>query len=252
LRPFTDTYRPVTAHDWALYIDIEGYCDLFASAGCVPMAELTSAIHSLWASDVPACHNLQAVQYGGDGFLIHQFRDPRSKFFKQPIAIACALMKFALTRGFTLRAQLSTGDTPAILGCYSKELQEHIRTEKDSGYLMYRHGFSDYGNLMLLPLNGSAILNAFRLHYPKGPLLVVDPLLKHELAEQSIAATDRIDSLEIDWLGFEDPVVAECLRAMGIGNNCDYPSVLRGYVHTHSRQLSTEWKDNVGLLCNRK
>lgn len=117
---------------------------------------------------------------------------------------------------------------------------------------MYQHGFSDYGNLMLVPLNGSAILNAYRLHYPKGPLLVIDPLLKDEVAEQGITAIDRVDSLEINWLAFEDPIVADCLKALNVGDNYDYPSVLNGYVSTHTRQLPTEWKDNAGLLCSRQ
>lgn len=248
MRAFTETYRPVTAHEWAIYVDIEGFADLFAAHGCMPMAQLTSIIHKLLASNVEAVQSIQAVQYGGDGFLIHQLSGVLSKKLDRPIAIATALMKAALCGGFTLRAQISTGNSPDIQGCYDQSLQDHIRAQKSSGYLTYGGGISGFSNMLLVPLSGSAILNAYRLHYPKGPLLVLDPLLKSEVEEQAVDVIDRVDALEVNWLKVEHPSVALCLQALGLDESRDFPAMLKAYVQGHSKNLPTDWKDNAGLL----
>lgn len=248
MRPFVETYRQVSAHEWAIYVDIEGFADLFAKHGCMPMAQLTSIIHKLLSSNAEAFQSIQAVQYGGDGFLLHQLSNVLSKNLDRPIAIATALMKAALCEGFTLRAQISTGSSPDIQGCYDQSLQDHIQAQKNFGYLTYRGELGGFSNMLLVPLSGSAILNAYRLHYPKGPLLVLDPLLKSEVEEQSVDVIDRVDALEVNWLKQEHRSITECLQALGIDEKRDFPAMLKAYVQENSKNLPTDWKDNAGLL----
>jgi len=249
-RPFIKGRHGDTAHFWALYIDVEGFSYLYEEHAMKPMSFLTSDIFALLDSGKPEFSGLSAIQYGGDGFLIKQLGGTYDKDIRRPLAIGCALMKRALVDGFTLRAQLSVGDSADVQGTYSKVMQERIQSQSASGYLSFSHGFPfSFSNMLYNSVIGTSILNAYRLGKPKGPLFVIDPLLKVDLVEAGVSVAEAEDVLLLDWLKHDDAYVQSGLAALAMNGTNDYGNALRQYFRRYGEQVPVDWKEGAeGLL----
>lgn len=249
-RPFIKGRHPDTAHFWALYIDVEGFSYLYEEHAMRPMSLLTSDIFALLDSGKPEFSGLSAIQYGGDGFLIKQLGGTYDKDIRRPLAIGCALMKRALVDGFTLRAQLSIGDSADVQGTYSQTMQDRIQEQGASGYLgFYRGSASTFNNMLYNSVIGTSILNAYRLGKPKGPMFVIDPLLKVDLVEAGVSVTEAEDVLLMDWLKHDDAYVQAGLAVLEMNGTNDYENALRQYLARYGNQVPVDWKAGAeGLL----
>lgn len=248
-RPFIKGRHPDTAHFWALYIDVEGFSYLYEEHSMRPMSLLTSDIFALLDSGKPEFSGLSAIQYGGDGFLIKQLGSRYDKDIRRPLAIGCALMKRALIDGFTLRAQLSVGDSADVQGTYSMVMQERIQSQHTSGYLGFSHGYPlPLSNMLYNPIIGTAILNAYRLGKPKGPLFVLDPLLKVDLVEAGVSVAEAEDVVLLDWLKHDDAYVQSGMSVLEMNGISDYGNALRQYLARYGNQVPVDWKEGAERL----
>lgn len=253
MRPFIKGRHPDTAHFWALYIDVEGFSYLYEEHAMKPMSFLTSDIFALLDSGRPEFSGLSAIQYGGDGFLIKQLGSVYDKDIRRPLAIGCALMKRALVDGFTLRAQLSVGDSADVQGTYSEPMQERIKEQNAAGYLsVYRGSARTFNNMLYNSVIGTSILNAYRLQQPKGPLFVVDPLLKEDMETAGIQVTESKEALLFDWLRHDDDYVRSGMEVLEINGEFDHQSALRKYIQKYEGVIPADWRIGAeSLLCMR-
>lgn len=248
-RPFIKGRHPDTAHFWALYIDVEGFSYLYEEYSMRPMSLLTSDIFALLDSGKREFSGLSAIQYGGDGFLIKQLGSVYDKDIRRPLAIGCALMKRALVDGFTLRAQLSVGDSADVQGTYSKAMQDRIQYQRAGGYLSFSHGFPhSFSNMLYNSVIGTSILNAYRLGKPKGPLFVIDPLLKADLEESGVAVEVTNEALLLHWLKYDDAYVRSGMEVLEINGEYDYTVALRRYLTKYVGRSPEGWREGAERL----
>ena len=216
---FTKGFLPETVHHWALYVDIEGFGYLYDKHKMLPMSLLTSDVFALLNSGRKDFFGLSAVQYGGDGFLIMQMGSIYDGDIRRPLAFGCALMKRALLHGYTFRSQLSMGDSGDILSTYSEYMKEVIQNQNASGYLAFKNNDSSaFSNMIYNPVIGTGILNAYRLHKPKGPLFVIDAKLEKDLVNAKVEVAHRDEVLCLDWLRHEDEFVLTALDVLQFDN----------------------------------
>ena len=214
-----------------------------------PMSFLTSWIYALMDSGHEAFTGLGAIQYGGDGFLIRQVVPPYRDDLRVPLGIGVALMQCAASTGFTLRAQLSMGESSDVSGTYSEAMQQKIRDQEYGGYLgFYRGRVETFNNMLYNPILGTSIFNAYRLSKPKGPLFVIDALLSKELTRQAIAFNDLSNVLEVDWLlyssGEVEQAVSSCIGKVAI----EPREQLLQYLQKYEEVLPEDWAASARRL----
>ena len=212
-----------------------------------PMSLFTSDVFALLDSGRIEFSGLSAIQYGGDGFLIKQLGSVYDKNLQRPLAIGCALMKKALVDKFTLRAQLSIGDSADVSGTYSESMQKRIREKSNSSYLGFSAG-GRFSNMLFNTVIGTSIFNAYRLQQPKGPLFVVDRLLATDLQKTGVAIREHDAGLLIDWLHYDHEYVRSAMNALGIDDSFNYRDALVKYIDKHRAYLPPDWKTSAEAL----
>lgn len=239
-----------SAHFWALYIDVEGFSYLYPEHEMKPMSLLTSYIFTLLDSGRSEFSGLTAIQYGGDGFLLKQLGGTYDKDLRRPLALGCSLMKRALMDGFTLRAQLSIGDSADVQGTYSKSMQDRISQQGAGGYLSFYGGIGigTFSNMLYNSVIGTSILNAYRLHTPKGPLFVMDPLLRPDFIEAGVVFVEKDGALLLDWLKHDDAYVRSGMEVFEIDSTHEYAGALQNYIKKYEQVVPGDWKANAEKL----
>jgi hypothetical protein len=197
----------------------------------------------------PVFNGVSAVQFGGDGFLITQLFQ-RTSDMRKPLTFATVLMKRALQRGYTLRAQLSIGDLADVSSTYSEEMQRMIQDQKAIGYIaMHKGSYNTASNMIYNQVIGTSIINAHSLGRPKGPLCVVDQRLLNSFQEQAIPYhSTEVEALLFNWLAHDDEVVHIGLRTLGVTGPTDFSKLLEHYLSEHDQKLPGEWKEGALAL----
>ncbi|MDH5517415.1 MAG: hypothetical protein OEY36_06310 [Gammaproteobacteria bacterium] len=171
---------------WGLNIDIEGFSNLYESnydnqsKAILGLRELMHSIIQIGINVYPGDPNINesdrifAHQFG-DGFII--VSDFEETDAGRCIAIATALMRHMLLKGYATKVAISTGGMSGINGCYPDEM----RNSQD-GRLQLGAGL-----MTSIPVMGTALTKAHKLASKvSGNVLVVDNM------QFSIIPTERV------------------------------------------------------------
>lgn len=213
---------------WSLFVDIEGFSDIYArdeGKALGLLAYLADGVHAIGSRAFPAQkHRLFA--YGiGDGFLISPDLEPPQ--VQRPLAIAIVLMQHVLNRGGVATASISHGEIADVSGVFSAEVQGGVMGA----------GFIDTTQVM-----GTALVNAYGLgKRVTGACLLLEPRLALDLpAEVSVSesAPLLIDWLHCAWASVSDVADRAGLELLSVG---EAEQKLRDYIEANSAMLSQQW-----------
>jgi len=243
---------------WGLYVDIEGFSAMYGTSqrgqthavqALAALASLVEGVHRLITRPPKGFPSIGAHQMG-DGFIIvsHCCDEPPI----QPVALAVALMRHVLQRGFLCKAGISVGDFHDIGGCYRSGTGEALGNN-----LVIRH----QSNVMTLyPVIGSALINAFKIQgrEPRGPLLLVDrDFLSEQIASSLGLLTMRVsprvldvDVLAVNWLRTPAGPIRPALESLGLANTSPLALSrrLQEKIQSVARVVGDDWLQNARCL----
>ena len=179
--------------------------------------------------------NLSIIQFGGDGFLIHEIirRQNNIGYF---IDLSAALLKSIALRGGAARAKISQGYMSDISGLYSDEVQNEIRSNQLNILWGTNH------NIMIInTVIGTSIINCHNLQGPKGPLLLVDLALKEKLEDQKNSVPYWIEQevIIVNWLKYNSEMTDKILKQVNL-NRSNLKNEFQNYVKNND--LSADWR----------
>lgn len=221
--------------DIALYIDIEGFGKKFEDGGKKSFIDLTNDLHFLGKNFLK---NLSIIQFGGDGFLIHEIikRQNNIVYF---IDLSAALLKLVTLRGGAARAKISQGNMSDISGLYSDEVQNALRFNQPNLLWGTNH------NIMIInTVIGSSIINCHNLHGPSGPLLLVDLAFREKLEDQKKSVPYRIEQevVIVNWIEYNSDLTEKILTRVNL-NNTNVKNDIMNYVKNND--LPNDWRENA-------
>lgn len=219
---------------WGIYIDIEGFGPQYGQSmrALTPLNALMDGIFEIgtkkYFDDVS---RLFAHQFG-DGFVIVSCFEEKS--LDRPTAIAIALMRHVLAAGGVAKASISEGGFSDIKGCYPMKI---VEKEKNGSIPMGR------GVLTLIPVMGTALINAVRLdkRSPSGALLTIHAKDESRLSECFIRRRIEHDLVSINWLRGDQTAVAEVSSAAGLRNSTDEDRVTMLKTYIAHNELKPAW-----------
>lgn len=156
---------------WSLFIDIEGFSQLYRKKevnALILLSNLMKYIYKIGSIVYNNDTNRLFVYQIGDGFII------TPNFEKDPnraISIALVLMRLMLMDNGVTRAAISTGRMSDITGFYPDD----ILKKSNKGSISLGSGI-----MTINPVMGDALINAYKLENKniKGPLLLIDSRLE--------------------------------------------------------------------------
>ena len=233
---------------WSIYIDVEGFSEIYASdkvQALIVLGVLSKYLFRIGSKAYPREEERLYIHQLGDGFVI--VSDFPEKTLERPISIAIVLMQMILLNGGTARAGVSHGGFADVLGCYPDEIGDNLI---DSHYLRIGAGI-----MTIFQVMGDALINSHKLVHksPKGPCLIVDPDLINFIPKTVLSFCKMNHSLIlVDWIHSSTPIVKEIYSAIG---EYMYPpnvfeNLLKQYIK--SFQLNDEWLQNAMDLISNK
>lgn len=196
---------------WAINIDIEGFSKHYEYSedqktyAILALGELMNSVFLVGSRCFPGTpeknfsERLFAHQYG-DGFLVcSDFPEPDGS---RAIAIAVAIMRHMILKGYATKAAISTGELSDIRGCYPKPMRNAQNERLGIGM----------GLMTIISVMGTALTKAHRLAATgKGAVLILDK----ELVEIGLPVgtkTRDARSHYIDWVSSDLPQADEIAR----------------------------------------
>lgn len=202
---------------WSISIDIEGFSRNYEHSekrktyAILALRELMSAVYRIGSQCFPGTQEknyserLFAHQFG-DGFLVcSDFPEPDAS---RAIAIAIAIQRHLILKGFVAKAAISTGDLSDINGCYPQPI-------RDAGEDRLHMGM---GLMTIISVMGTALTKAHKLGSSvKGAVLVVDKSLLNKGLPPGIR-TCGPSSNYVDWIFSVCPLAEEIARKSDLLN----------------------------------
>ncbi|MDP2682661.1 MAG: hypothetical protein Q8P28_07635 [Deltaproteobacteria bacterium] len=237
---------------WAIYIDIEGFSNIFtvdSTKAINLLGILMKFLYEIGNKVYPNHSERLFIHQFGDGFLI--VSDFPEKSLGRPIAITVALMQILLCHDGVARAGISDGDYGDYKRCYQFFLGEGIGIEDG----VIRPGF---GIMTIMPTMGEALIKSYKIQNNKksGPLLLIDPKLKDYLPTDNIVYCEKNNELivEVNWIYSNPPIANKIFSQIGI--NAPLPAnlveKLKTYIERNKSTLTEDWKKNALILISAK
>lgn len=193
---------------WGISIDIEGFSANYEHSeerktfAILAIGELMNAVYRIGSQCFPGTpeknysERLFAHQFG-DGFLIcSDFPEPNAS---RAIAIAIAILRHLIVKGFAAKAAISTGDLSGIKGCYPQPMRDAKEDRMDLGM----------GLMTIIPVMGTALTKAHKLGASeKGGILVIDKSLIESGLPLGIR-TYGASGNHVDWIHSTFPLAEE-------------------------------------------
>lgn len=219
---------------WGLYIDVEGFSanyehsEVRKTFAILALGELMSAIHRVGLTMYPGtseknyADRLFAYQFG-DGFLVSS--ELCDTDVSRPTAIAIALMRHMIIRGFATKAAIAVGEMSDINGRYPQPMRDAPDNRVNMGM----------GLMTTIPVMGTALTKAFKLgSRSSGSILALDPsLASGQLPAGAVLCGDNISC--IDWISSEIELVSEIARVavLQIASRATLMTHLTSYMQTN-------------------
>jgi hypothetical protein len=178
---------------WAIYIDIEGFSEVYLQNRVHAIGGLRALMEGIYAIGTTVCADTPDrlfVHQISDGFLISSEFGRGSPHL--PIAIAVILMRKALLAGCLTKAGISEGEGADIQGCYPDAIIQHMR----KGVVRLGAGL-----MRVFPVMGTDLINSHRITTKvRGSLLLLDAQMAQDHAISSVALPEFPDRVAIDWI----------------------------------------------------
>lgn len=193
---------------WGISIDIEGFSHNYELSearrtfAIQALSELMASIYSIGVRCFSGCpenndSDRLFVHQFGDGFLICS--DFPEENAQRAVAIAVALMRHMIIKGYAAKAGISTGSMSDIKGCYPAPMRESEDSRVSLGA----------GLMTIVPVMGTALTKAHKLAGKvSGAVVVLDPNLKAGFAHPGISYCGEGDNC-INWIESEFPLADE-------------------------------------------
>jgi len=198
------------AERWAIWIDIEGFSNLYERETQVmkALADLTEGIFLIGTNCYPETPNRLFAHQTGDGFVIVSEFGASSLEF--PVAISIALLRHVAASGRFAKASISEGDFSDNKECYSQRIKDACH---DSSTVSIGDGI-----MTLFPYMGTALIKSYSLakQSPKGALLTLSKENWERLPSQCIMRKANPDIISIDWVHSELPLVKKLQNTAGL------------------------------------
>lgn len=231
---------------WSIYIDIEGFSEIYQSdrgRAIAALGELMSALFKVGSRAFANAPRRLFIHQFGDGFVV--VSDFPEESPDQPIAICLAVMRHLISRMVATKAAISKGDFADFLGCYPSEVLEGRAVDSKSAIKL------GDGLMTIIPVMGSALINPYKLHCKQsGAVLMLDASMAMNVPEGVRVASQP--PLLIDWIHSDLPIAAEICRKGGLSEPkaSETEDRLRKYI-VENRSLPERWikstLDAVGL-----
>jgi hypothetical protein len=203
--PSSDWPRPFDKriNRWSVYIDIEGFSSTYAidSKPLVALGALMTGIYDIGSRCYRESPNRIFAHQLGDGFIVvGEFRWPD---LTQACSVAIALLRIVLMSGGVAKASIAEGEHADVTGCYPPIIRE-LHGQAHGGAFPI-----GAGRMTVLPVMGTALINAYRLLHadrtPSGALLVVQHSNVSRLPP-GVSFVEEQDFAVVDWLhaSYED------------------------------------------------
>lgn len=234
---------------WSLFIDIEGFSNMYRTGEKVRALELLSGLMldlykigtRIYSNELERLFIYQV----GDGFIIAP--DYREQSIKRALSIALALMRATVWRNGSARAAISHGGMEDVLGYYPQEIRDNV----DNAYIRLPAGVMSV--ITIFQVMGDALVNAYKLSSlkPEGPRLLMDLEYESQLEEIGVSILDRYSNhLGIDWIHSEVDLSNDLLENIGLGtlSTQSIESLLREYVSRYEAAVPKNWKESAENL----
>jgi hypothetical protein len=191
---------------WAIWIDIEGFSNIFKrneTQAIRALGELMEALYRIGSSIFSKDGERLFIHQFGDGFVI--VSDFTENSPDRPIAICISLMRHLLSKGFVSKSSISTGSFSDISSCYPQEVLDASQDR--------RHIKLGRGIMTILPVMGTALVAAHKLaNKRRGSVLIFDSSLFSDLLDQVIISSG--EPVSVDWIHSNPKIICEiCEKA---------------------------------------
>jgi hypothetical protein len=190
---------PAVNERWGISIDIEGLSANYEHSeerktyAIRALGELMDAVYRIGSQCFPGTpeknfsERLFAYQFG-DGFLLcSDFPEPDAS---RAIAIAIAILRHLILKGFAAKAAIATGGLSGISGCYPEPMRSSKEDRLDMGM----------GLMTIISVMGTALTKAHKLSTTvKGAVLVVDKSLLENGLPTGIRTCGQLGNC-VDWI----------------------------------------------------
>jgi hypothetical protein len=234
---------------WGLYIDVEGFSDLYDDdrpRALSALRELTDVLYKIGRSDFLRHRGRTFIHQLGDGFAVVSESDEETA--ATPLAVCLVVMRHLIDNGVATKAGISKGGFEDIFGCLPPGVQEAAESDR---YVPL--GESAGGGLMTItPVMGSALTRAHKLlARRRGAVLLLDSAAFCGLPLGTI--TRARSPTVVDWVHSDCPLSQELCQSSGL-KYLDPSAVaerLLSYLEAHDKALSQGWlastRDAAGL-----
>jgi hypothetical protein len=196
---------------WAISIDIEGFSKHYEydeerkTYAILALGELMNAVYLIGSRCFPGTpeknfsERLFVHQYG-DGFIVCS--DFPESDVSRPIAIAVAIMRHMVVKGYAAKAAISAGDLSDIRGCYPKPMRD---AQDDRLHL-------GMGLMTIISVMGTALTKAHKLASTRrGAVLILDQQLVETGLPAGTEIRDRSSNC-IDWVSSSLPLADDIAK----------------------------------------
>ncbi|MDW1665770.1 hypothetical protein AB6D65_22950 [Vibrio alginolyticus] len=216
---------------WGINIDIEGFSNLYESGeesqtrAILGLRELMNAIIQIGQQAFPGDPALNV----GDRLFAHQFGDGfiivseyEETDASRAIAIATALMRHMLVKGYATKSAISVGSMTDISGCYPEAMREAENNALPLGS----------GLLTSIPVMGTALTKAHKLSSKaSGGILVVDRSAFDTIPKELIENEDN-NLIFINWMLDRNEMAKGIAASAGLefSSNSDLEASFQCYI----------------------
>lgn len=249
--PVVDTNNQDLAW-WSIYIDIEGFSSLFLKEPTQGRDLLISLVNDLChvATGLSKNQRLGIYQLGGDGFLIKC--NSVSQDFETVIEISVALLRLAFSTIRLRKVHISYGDFADISGLYKGIESSYSAQISANGVITVG------GNIMtLVPLIGTALIRAYNLKSPSGPLLFVDNHYTKHIKELGLNTILPLNEkglvsdtgIAINWINTGNKSIEKRVNEfLKVTDTKQIYSQFQAHLAQNSAKICNSWLGNARLL----
>ena len=220
---------------WSIWIDVEGFSNLYKSNSGDAILQLNYLMDSLYKIGISVfgkSPDRLFIHQFGDGFIV--VSDFPEKSPLRPLAICIAIMRHLLKKGVITKAAISAGDWGDISSCYPKEI---IGAAEDRRFLRIGQGI-----MTIIPVMGMALIAAHKLSgTDSGALLLLDTSCFSEVPKNVVSVPGVATT--IDWIHSELPEVEKiCNKAsLDILSPNESEGLIRDYLVKNTMYLPQKW-----------
>lgn len=199
---------------WALYIDIEGFSNLFLKEKPRAILLLRGLLNDLYkiGSVLYKDESVRLFIYQfGDGFIIcPDFEEDTLR----PISLATALMRSTLFRDGVSKAAITFGTMEDILGCYPDEIVK----KSNNGVVSIGEGILVFSQVI-----GYALINSYKLSEKvSGPVVVVDEEVIYRIQNDTGIIFEKLKGYRekeffcINWIWSNCPLIDKICKVIRV------------------------------------